>query len=263
MSPPGPPVSTRLLDAAPPLLTFALALALWQGATMLLHLPVFLVPSPLAVLRAAHAHQGLLVHASTKTLGESLAGFVLSGGIGTGLAFLFTRARWIERSLVPYAVFLQTVPIVAIAPLLVLWFGVGFEAVAAASFIVAVFPMITAAVAGLRAVDPDHRALFRLYRATRLQQFAWLEVPSALPYLAAGLRSASGLAVIGAVVGEFVAGGSAEAPGLGYVVLSSFRQSNTALMFASVLCCSALGLVLFGAVSTASRRLLRWHPSSA
>ena len=111
-------------------------------------------------------------------------------------------------------------------------------------------------------MDPELRALFRLYHATRWQTFRHLEVPSALPFLAAGLRSSSGLAVIGAVVGEFVAGHSEGQPGLGFVILSGFRQVQTPLLFAAVLCCSALGLVLFGAVSTVgSRWLARWHPS--
>jgi NitT/TauT family transport system permease protein len=248
---------------AAPLVTLVAALLLWQGLVTGLELPPFLVPSPGAVAAEAIAQRALLASATWVTLREAVAGFGISAVGGTALAFLFTRARWIERSLVPYAVFLQTVPVVAIAPLLVLWFGVGFQAVVASSVIVAVFPVITSATAGLRSVDPDLRALFRLYRASRWQTFVRLEAPSAVPYLAAGLRSASGLAVIGAVVGEFVAGHAEGEPGLGYVILSGYRQLQTPLLFGAVMCCSALGLVLFAAVSLAGQRwMARWHASS-
>jgi NitT/TauT family transport system permease protein len=256
-------VTRWLADQLPPVVTFALALALWQGAVTAFALPAYLVPSPVAVAAAAWDQAPLLLGATRVTLEEALTGFLVSAVGGTALAFLFTRARWIERSLVPYAVFLQTVPVVAIAPLLVLWFGVGFRAVAVASVIVAIFPVITAATAGLRSVDPDLRALFALYRASRLQTFLKLEAPAAVPYLVAGLRSASGLAVIGAVVGEFVAGHSEGEPGLGYVILSGYRQVQTPLLFAAVLCCSALGLLLFGAVAVLGDRWLgRWHASA-
>lgn len=250
-------------DWGPPLATFAVAVAAWHAATVVFALPTWLVPAPAVVARTAVDQAALLRGATWTTLQEALTGFVLSAVGGTALAFLFTRARWIERSLVPYAVFLQTVPVVAVAPLLVLWFGVGFRAVAAASVLVAIFPVITAAIAGLRAVDPDLRALFRLYGASRLQTFVKLEAPAAVPYLVAGLRSASGLSVIGAVVGEFVAGHSEGSPGLGYVILSGYRQMQTPLLFAAVLCCSLLGLALFGAVAWAGQRWLgRWHASA-
>lgn len=245
-----------------PGVVLVVALAAWQAAVSLLHLPLYLVPGPGTVVAAAWTQVGLLAVASGTTMAEALVGFVTSAIAGIALAFLFTRARWIERSFVPYAVFLQTVPVVAIAPLLVLWFGVGFKACAAASFLVALFPVITAATAGLQSVDPDLRALFRLYGAGRLQTFVKLEAPAAVPYLAAGLRSSSGLAVIGAVVGEFVAGHAEGRPGLGSVILSSYRQLQTPLMFAAVLCCSACGLVLFGTVSLAGHWWLRrWYAS--
>ncbi len=256
-------MNERAFAVIGPVVSLGLAIALWHVGTVVFEAPVFLVPSPLAVVSAASEYRELLFIATRNTLLESVTGFLLSAGLGTVFAFLLTRARWIEASLVPYAVFLQTVPVVAVAPLLVLWFGIGFKAVVAASFIVAVFPVITAATAGLRSVDPDHRALFRLYAASRWQAFWKLEAPSAVPYLVSGLRSASGLAVIGAVVGEFVAGHSEGQPGLGYVILSSTRQLQTPLLFAAVGCSSLLGLVLFGAVSLVGNRwLARWHASS-
>lgn len=239
------------------------ALALWEGAVAVFDLPTYLVPSPAAVLTASIHDAAVLAQATRTTAAESLVGFVTSALAGVTFAFVLTRARWIERSFVPYAVFLQTVPIVAVAPMLVLWFGIGFKAVAASSFIVAVFPVITAATAGLRSVDPEHRALFRLYGASRWQTFRELEAPSSVPYLAAGLRSSSGLSVIGAVVGEFVAGHSEGHAGLGTVILGCFRQMQTPLMFGAILCCSALGLALYAIVSASGARwLARWHASA-
>jgi NitT/TauT family transport system permease protein len=246
-----------------PFLTAIVALVAWQGIVTALGVAPFLFPSPVRVLESTWGAHDLLWRASASTLAESLVGFGSSALLGVFAAFILTRAAWIERSLVPYAVFLQTVPVVAIAPLLVLWFGIGFKAVAASSFLVAVFPVITATSAGLRSVDPELRSLFRLYRATRLQTLLRLELPSAVPFVVAGLRASSGLAVIGAVVGEFVAGHSPGAPGLGYVIMSSYRQVDTPLLFSAVLHCSALGLLLYGSVGLVGHRLLsRWHASS-
>jgi NitT/TauT family transport system permease protein len=177
---------------------------------------------------------------------------------------VLSSSRLLERALYPYTVFLQTVPIVAVAPLLVLWFGPGQRAVAASAFIVSVFPVIANTLSGLRSADPALRDLFRLYGARRLATLFKLELPGALPHIFTGLRIASGLAVIGAIVGEFVAGFSEGSAGLGILVLAAYRQLRTDLMFAAVLCAAGLGIVLFGAVSLLGARLLRrWHPSAS
>ena len=146
-----------------------------------------------------------------------------------------------QRAFYPYAIFFQIVPIVAIAPLLVIWFGYGARAVVAAAFIVSVFPVIANTLAGLLSVDPALRDLFRLYGASRAATLWKLQLPWALPYVLTGLRIAAGLAVIGAIVGEFVGGG-----GLGVVVLEAMRQQRTDLVFAAVGYASLLGLALFG-----------------
>jgi NitT/TauT family transport system permease protein len=152
---------------------------------------------------------------------------------------------------------------VAIAPLLVLWFGAGMRAVTVSAFIVSVFPVIANALAGIRSVEPALRDLFRLYGASRFATLTKLELPSALPSLVTGLRVAAGLAVIGAIVGEFVAGFSDSGGGLGILILSSYRQLRTDLLFAAVFFASMLGLLLFGLVNlTGSLLLSRWHPSA-
>jgi NitT/TauT family transport system permease protein len=153
---------------------------------------------------------------------------------------------------------------VAIAPLLVLWFGPGMRAVAVSAFIVSVFPVITNTLGGIRSVEPPLRDLFRLYGASRWATLWKLELPSAIPSAMTGLRVAAGLAVIGAIVGEFVAGFSESNAGLGILILSSYRQLQTDLLFAAVLFASALGLALFATVNLVSYLLLRrWHPSAS
>jgi NitT/TauT family transport system permease protein len=171
-------------------------------------------------------------------------------------------SRPLERALYPYTVFLQTVPIVAIAPILVLWFGPGFRSVAVAALIVSVFPVIANTLSGLRSVDPALRDLFRLYGASRAATLIRLSLPAAVPSIVTGLRVAAGLSVIGALVGEFVAGYAEEGAGLGITVMAANRQLRTDLLFAAVLSAALLGLAIFGAVNLTGYLLLRrWHPS--
>ena len=248
----------------PPLVALAVLLALWEGLTRALDAPVWLLPSPSAIAVAGARDAGYLLGASLTTGRAALVGFALSAGVGVLLALVLSSSRLLERALYPYTLFLQTVPIVAIAPLLVIWFGPGGRAVAVSSFIVSLFPVIANTLTGLRSVEPAWRDLFRLYGAGRLATMWRLELPAALPHLFTGLRIASGLAVIGAIVGEFVAGFSEDAAGLGIVVLAAYRQLRTDLLFAAVLAASVLGLALFGAVSLVGSRLLRrWHPSAS
>ncbi|WP_231511041.1 ABC transporter permease [Chondromyces apiculatus] len=249
--------------AAPPLVALVALLAGWELMTRALGVPAFLLPPPSAIARAGVTDAAGLAMATLITAEAAVAGFALSTLLGVLAAVLLATSRPLERALYPYAVLLQTVPIVAIAPLLVLWFGPGGRAVTVSAFIVSVFPVIANTLAGIRSVEPSLRDLFRLYGAGRLATLVKLELPAALPSIVTGLRVAAGLAVIGAIVGEFVAGFSEGAAGLGILVLSAYRQLRTDLLFAAVLCAAALGLTLFGAVSLTGRRLLRrWHPSA-
>jgi len=246
----------------PPLVALVVILVLWEGATRALAVPVYLLPPPSAIFTAAVSDARPLALAALTTASAALIGFGLSATIGVLAAIVLGSSRLLERALYPYTVFLQTVPIVAIAPLLVLWFGPGLRAVAVSAFIVSVFPVIANTLAGLRSVEPPLRDLFKLYDARRLDLLVKLELPSALPSIVTGLRIASGLAVIGTIVGEFVAGFSEGSAGLGILVLSSYRQLRTDTLFAAVLLAAGLGLALFGAVDLAGSRLLRrWHAS--
>jgi NitT/TauT family transport system permease protein len=242
---------------APPLATFVLIVAAWELSVRALDVPRFLVPPPSAVLAALIADVGMLAGSTMTTARGALFGFFLSAVIGTGSGLVLSLSKTLERSLYPYALFLQTVPIVAVAPLLVLWFGPGLRAVAVSAFIVSVFPVIANTLSGLRGVDPRLKDLFRLHGASRFDTLFKLELPFALPSMATGLRVASGLAVIGAIVGEFVAGFAEGRAGLGITVLAAYRQLRTDLLFAAVLLASLLGLALFAAVNVVSGRVLR------
>jgi NitT/TauT family transport system permease protein len=243
--------------ALPPLLTFVLVIALWEGAVRALHVPAFLVPPPSAVLAAGWLERSALAGALLTTAEGAGCGFMLSVCFGTLVGLLFSLSRWLERGLYPYALFLQTVPIVAVAPLLVLWFGPGLRAVSVSAFIVSVFPIIANTLAGLRSVDPRLSDLFRLYDAKLGDTVLKLRLPTAIPSMMTGYKVASGLSVIGAIVGEFVAGFSEGNAGLGITVLSAYRQLRTDLLFAAVLSASLLGLSLFALVSLITGLLLR------
>lgn len=247
----------------PPLAALLLFLAAWELSARLLSVPLYLLPPPSAIGHAVASNASELLLAASVTARAALYGFLLSAAFGTLSAVVLGMSRILERALYPYTVFLQTVPIVAIAPLLVLWFGAGTRAVTISAFIVSVFPVIAGGLAGMRSVEPPLRDLFRLYGASRLATLGKLQLPAAIPSLVTGLRVAAGLAVIGAIVGEFVAGFSESGAGLGILILSSYRQLRTDLLFAAVLCASILGLLLFAAVNLTGYLLLRrWHPSA-
>jgi len=251
------PTKRALNTLGPPLVTFLVVVTIWETAVRVLRVPAFLVPPPSAIFSALLEERVLLLSSLLTTAKGALLGLALSVNLGTFVGIGFSSSRWLERALYPYALFLQTVPIVAIAPLLVLWFGAGLRAVSVSAFIVSVFPVIANTLAGMRSVDPKLNDLFRLYRASKAATLFKLRVPSALASMATGWRVASGLAVIGAIVGEFVAGFSEGQAGLGITVLAAYRQLRTDLLFGAVLLASLLGLLLFALVSVASGLLLR------
>lgn len=254
-----PKLTSRLLPPAVALLIF---LGAWESIARGLRVPAYLLPPPSAVGAAFRAHAGDLVSAAAVTGRAALLGFALSALLGVLVAVVLGSSRLLSRALYPYTVFLQTVPIIAVAPLLVIWFDPGLRAVAASALIVSIFPVIANTFAGLRAVDPALRDLFRLYGASRLATLLKLELPAALPSIVTGLRIAAGLAVIGTIAGEWVAGFAEDAAGLGVKVLAAHRQLQTDLLFAAVLSASVLGLLMFGMVNLGGWLLLRrWHPS--
>jgi NitT/TauT family transport system permease protein len=265
LDPQGSPAPARggaLEVVLPPVLALVLLLAAWEALARALEVPAYLLPPPSAIALAAQANVGTLADGALTTARAALTGFALSAVLGVVAAIVLTSSRLVERAFYPYTVFLQTVPIVAIAPLLAVWLGPGVRAVSVCALIVSVFPVIANTVTGLRSVDPALRDLFRLYGAGRVATLVKLTLPASLPHIVTGLRIAGGLAVIGTLVGELFAGFAEGTPGLGIVVQSAYKQLRTDLLFAAVLAATGLGLCLFAAVNALGARVLgRWHPS--
>lgn len=256
-----------VIRIAAPLAVGALMLVLWQVLVTAFEVPVYLVPTPLVVAETLVDDRALLMGSLWVTLKITFAAFAIAVVAGTALAFLFVQSRWVERSLFPYAVLLQVTPIVAIAPLIIIWvdkLGIGDNAVALTlcATIVAVFPVISNTTLGLRSVNPGLADLFRMNRATRWQTLIRLRIPSALPYFFGGLRIASGLSLIGAVVAEFVAGTGGTSAGLAYQILISGFQLNVPRLFAALVLITLTGVVLFVLMVWLSRLALgQWHES--
>jgi len=255
----------RLLrEAAAPVALFIFVLIAWEIATVIGKIPKYLLPAPTAVLSAAVDDWRQLASATYRTAAAAVCGFGLSVVIGTLAGCVFSQSRLIRSSFYPYAIFLQTVPMIAIAPLIVIWFGFGFQSVVVVSFVISLFPVLANATAGLTAIDPDLFELFRLYRATRWQVLLKLRLPHAVPYLLAGAKTAAGLAVIGAIVGEFFAGHGTQQFGLGYLVLQGKDHFKLPVLFAAVAASTLLGVLVFGTVSIVGATILRrWNDPPA
>jgi NitT/TauT family transport system permease protein len=247
----------RWKAAIPTLIPLLVATAAAEVAVRQGFVKAYLVPAPSSVFRAMIESRQELADALLTTSASALLGFALSTTIGIAVAVFLSSSRSIQRAFYPYAVFFQTVPIIAIAPLLVIWFGYGMRTLVAPAFVVSIFPVIANTLSGILSTDPALRDLFRLYGASTLVTLFKLRFPAALPQILTGLRVASGLAVIGAIVGEFIGG-----QGLGSVVDVARTQQRVDKVFAAVLLASVLGLALFGMINLVSYvTLRRWHAS--
>jgi len=254
----------HIKDAAPPVVFFLVFVGCWQLATVVWSTPSYFLPGPVLVLKAAIGSAGQLGGAMLLTGAAAGAALCASLLIGTLIGFAFSQSPMIRRAGYPYAIFLQTVPIIAIAPLIVTYFGRGFLSVVLVGFIISVFPIITSATHGLTATDPDLRDLFRLNGASRWQVLCKLRLPNAVPYIITGARTSSGVAVIGAIVGEFFAGTSSGRIGLGYLIRQKVGLLKTEELFAAVIASTLLGVVIFTAVNYIGTTILsRWYDPSA
>ncbi len=243
---------TRVMIPMVPLVLGSLVIEILTRTEMI---PVYILPRPTDVLRSLIQDTTEYTSGFRSTAIGALAGLALSFVVGISIAVMVSLSPILRRAFLPYAAFFQTVPIIAIAPMLVIWFGFGQPTVIASAFIVSLFPIIANAIMGLQSTDPQLLDLFRLHRASKLKTLWKLQLPSSLPALFSGLRIASGLAVIGAIVGEFIAGG-----GLGEVVDSARTQQRLDKVFAAVLLSSLLGLFLILIIDFISRITLRsWY----
>jgi NitT/TauT family transport system permease protein len=256
-------ITGALRTAAPPVGVFALFIVAWQLLCTALNIPHYLLPKPTDVVGAFSEKADILSTALVSTFTSALIGLGLAVLIGMSTALVMSQSKLVERSIYPFAILLQTIPLIAYAPLIVIWVGAGMNAVVTISFIIALFPMISNTVAGLTSTDHNLVSMFELYNANWWQRMVKLRLPAALPYIMTGLRISSGLAVIGAIIGEFIAGIGGLRGGLGYVIVSAANRLEMSYLFAAALSSSVLGLAIFIGVNMVSNRFLRhWHESA-
>ena len=249
------------LNLTLPLALFAGLIWFWEWSVDHWEVPAFILPPPSAILAVFQSDGASLYGSAATTLVTTLAAFALAVISGTALATLFAASRLAEAMLSPYAVILQVTPVIAIAPLILVWVGLdnAWLAVLILAWIVAFFPVLASATAGLKAVDPNLRDLFRLYDATFWETFRRLLVPSALPYLLAGIKTAGGLALAGAVIAEFAAA-SGNTNGLAWRILEAGNRLQIAKMFAALVLLAFIGVILYAILSVIEWLLLhRWH----
>ena len=255
-------MSDRALRIGLPIVMLAIAVLVWHLVVQTFTLPPYVLPGPGLVATTLITDSNLLWNSLLVTLITTFEGFLLAAVGGIGLAILFNQSRLVEYSFYPYAVILQVTPIVAIAPLLLIYLPQPL-AVLVCAWIVAFFPVLANTTLGLSSVDHNLLALFDLYKASRWQVLWNLKLPSALPQILAGLRIAGGLSLIGAVVAEIAAGSAGAGSGLAYRIAESGYRLNIPRMFAALILLSLAGVAIFYALSAMSYLVLRrWHESA-
>jgi NitT/TauT family transport system permease protein len=252
----------RVLQIVLPLILLALAVAIWDAAVRWFALPPYVLPGPGLVARTLVDDFGILGESLLVTLVTTFEGFALAVIGGVGLAVLFNASRLVEYSLYPFAVILQVTPVLAIAPLLLIWLPQQ-GAVLACAWLVAFFPVLANTTLGLASVDHNLADLYRLYGASWDQRLFYLKLPSALPHMLTGIRIAGGLSLVGAVVAEIAAGSAGAGSGLAYRIAESGYRLNIPRMFAALILLSVAGIVIYFALAGVSYLMLRrWHESA-
>ncbi|MFO1136101.1 MAG: ABC transporter permease [Rhodoblastus sp.] len=241
---------------------FALFLVAWEAAVALAKIPPYILPAPSLIVATLAKDWPLLSASLVVTLTITFEALALAIVGGVGLAILLAQSRWIERAFLPFAVILQVTPVIAIAPLLLVWLEPS-TAVLVCAFIVAFFPILSNTALGLASTDHNLIDLFELYRASRWKQLIWLRLPAALPYFFSGLRIAGGLALIGAIVAELAAGAAGQGTGLAFRITEAGFRLNIPRMFAALALISLTGIAIYGLLALLSRLALgRWHDSA-
>jgi NitT/TauT family transport system permease protein len=252
----------RILRILLPAIVAAAGTAAWELVVRLNNIPPYVLPAPSAVFSTLFSDWGVLSQSLAATLLTTLEGFVAAAIGGILLALIFNLSKLVEYSLFPYAVILQVTPVIAIAPLLLIYLPQQ-TAVIVCAWIVGFFPVLSNTTLGLNSVDRNLSGLFQLYRASRWQTLLYLKLPTALPYILGGLRIAGGLSLIGAVVAEIAAGTAGAGSGLAYRIVESGYRLNIPRMFAALLLLSLAGIVIYAVLALISHLLLRrWHESA-
>jgi len=249
----------RALDVLAPLLLIAALLAAWEIACRALAVPTYFLPAPSDIARAAADDTASLLVSAWNTLSMALSALVLVSILGTGLALAVAGSRTLESAARPLAVTIQVTPVIAIAPLALIWAGLDHpgRAIVGLAAIVAFFPIFSGALTGLKSADPDLERLFDLYGASAVQRLFRLRLPAAVPFILEGHKVAAGQAVIGAVVAEFVAQSGA-AQGLAWRILESSQRLQTARMFAALFALALMGAAVYGVMQVIEQLALRW-----
>jgi NitT/TauT family transport system permease protein len=254
--------NARRLRILLPIVVLAAGVAAWDLVVRANDIPPYVLPGPGAVFKTLIDDWSILSQSLLTTLWTTLEGFVAAAIGGIALALLFNQSKWLEYSLLPYAIILQVTPVIAIAPLLLIYLPQQ-TAVIVCAWIVAFFPVLSNTTLGLNSVDRNLAGLFQLYGASRAQTLRYLKLPAALPYILGGLRIAGGLSLIGAVVAEIAAGSAGAGSGLAYRIAESSYRLNIPRMFAALLLLSAAGIVIYMLLALVSHLLLRrWHESA-
>ena len=256
--------AARIIAWAAPTLVGIVFLGGWELMIRAYHIPVYILPGPFAIAAKLVQDWGTLSGSLLVTLEITFGALIIAVVGGGGLAVLFAQSKWIERSLFPYAVILQVTPIIAIAPLILIYVRNTEAALLICAWIVAFFPILSNTTLGLNSVDHNFLDLMHLYRARRFQVLWFLRIPGAMPYFLGGLRIAGGLSLIGAVVAEFAAGTAGAGSGLAYRILESGYRLDIARMYAGLVLLSLTGIMIFAAFSLLSWLVLhKWHESAA
>lgn len=252
----------RRLQIILPIIAIAIALGLWEGLVRYYEVPHYLIPAPSLIAQTLYTDGPSLMTSMWFTVKLTLLSLFLAIFGGVLLGMIFALSRTVEMSFFPFAVILQVTPVIAIAPLILIYVHNTFAALLICAWIVAFFPILSNTVIGLRSADHNLRDLFKLYQATPLQRLRFLLAPSALPNFMAALKIAGGLSLIGAVVAEFVAGTAGQSTGLASRILESSFRNEIPRMFAALILVSVLGVAIFLVTSWLSRAVLgRWHES--
>lgn len=254
--------NNKFLEVFIPCIVFIASLLVWEATISIKNIPVYILPAPSAIFAKLVEDRALLLNSLLVTLSVTLKALALATISGAGLALILAQSKVIERALLPFAIILQVTPIIAIAPLLLVYLEPS-KAVLVCAFLVAFFPILSNTALGLASVDSSLRDLFDLYHASAWQKLFYLRLPAALPQFLTGLRIGGGLSLIGAIVAELAAGAAGQGTGLAFRIVEAGFRLDIARMFAALALISATGLVIYALLALLTHYLLRnWHESA-
>ncbi|MBW2981637.1 ABC transporter permease [Candidatus Woesearchaeota archaeon] len=245
----------KLKDIGIPVLFSGGVLVIWELLVLIFNVPEYLVPKPTRIISEIVTNFNSLLGHTGITMLEAFVGFIIANILGFIIGVIFAHSKTAEKGFYPYVIALKTTPIIAMAPLLVLWFGTSLISKIVAAAVICFFPILVSTVKGLRIVDEDSLKLFKSYYADKWQIFTRLRLPNSLPYIFSALKISTGLAVVGAVVGEFVGANR----GIGYVILVSSYHLETVRMFAAIIMSALGGLVFFWLISLIEKKIIFWN----